>query len=349
MKLHSVSEISLESKVAFLRQPTSFPESTHRVEAIETHMSWVFLTDTTAYKLKKPVHYDVLDFRTLAARRHFCEEEVRLNRRLAESVYLGVVPLCVDQAGNMQLGDCGVTIDFLVKMRRLPALHMLDYAIKDGTAQAEDICKIAALLSNFYHALPPVAINPAAYRNRFSSAIDLNLQTLCAPSYQLPVAQIERVFAAQRAIVQHMSGWFDARVLAGRIIEGHGDLRPEHICLWPELVVIDCLEFSPEMRQVDTIDEIGFLALECERLGVCDFGALLIKKYAEISGDRPTPGLVHFYQSYRACIRATIAIRHCDEEKFRHSAEWPRRALEYLQLAEQHIQECVNGIQPHIL
>lgn len=343
MTLPSPDEIILESKVAFLRQPTSFPESTYHVEAIETHMSWVFLTDSYAYKLKKPVHYDALDFRTIAARRHYCEEEIRLNRRLAESVYLGVVSLTIDQIGHLQLGGCGATIDFLVKMRRLPARHMLDYAIKDGTVQTEDIGKIAALLSNFYHALPPIPIDPAAYRNRFLVAIHRNLRELSATSYQLPVAQVDLVCTAQHAALQRMSGWFDERVRVGRIIEGHGDLRPEHICLRPDLAIIDCLEFSPEMRQVDAVDELGFLALECERLGASDLGVMLIEDYEKISGDRPDPGLIHFYQSYRACIRATIAIRHLDEEKFRHSAEWPRRAMEYLRLAERHIQECAKS------
>lgn len=336
----SPDEISLESKVAFLRQPTSFPELTYRVEAIETHMSWVFLTDDYAYKLKKPVHYDAIDFRTIAARCHFCEEEVRLNRRLAESVYLGVVPLTVDQVGHFQLGGCKKVIDSLVKMRRLPAQHMLDYAIRDGTARTEDIDKVAALLSNFYHALVPISISTTAYRNRFLVGINQNSGVLGASFYQLPIEQVERIRVAQHAALQRMSGLLDERVQAGRIIEGHGDLRPEHICLRPDLAIIDCLEFSLEMRQVDAIDELGFLALECERLGVNSLGALLIKDYEEISGDRPDPGLVYFYQSYRACIRATIAIRHLDEEKFRHSAEWRRRAMEYLQLAERHIQQC---------
>ncbi|WP_155837546.1 hypothetical protein [Herminiimonas sp. CN] len=340
MMVLPLDDIALESKVAFLRQPTSFPEPTYRVETMETHMSWIFLTDGYAYKLKKPVHYDALDFRTIAARHHFCDEEVRLNRRLAGTVYVGVVSLTVDQVGHLQLDGCGVAIDFLIKMRRLPARHMLDYAIRDGTAHAEDIGKIAALLSSFYHALPPVAIHPAAYRNRFLATIEQNLRTLSAPAYQLPVEQVKRVCAAQHTALQHMSGLFDERVLAGKIIEGHGDLRPEHICLRPDLVIIDCLEFSPQMRQVDAVDELGFLALECERLDASDFGALLLKNYEKISGDRPAPALVHFYQSYRACIRAAIAIRHLDEEKFRHSAEWPRRAREYLQLAELHIREC---------
>lgn len=337
MTIAQQHEIALESKVAFLRQPSSFPDPTFRVEAIETHMSWVFLTDDYAYKLKKPVHYEALDFRTVAARRHFCEEELRLNRRLAKSVYLEVVALTVDLAGHLQLGGCDEAIDFLVKMRRLPAGQMLDYALKDGSVQAADMGRIAALLNDFYHALPAVAISPVAYRNRFSHGIERNLGTLSALAYHLPLAQVTRVCAAQHTALEHLAACLDARVAAGRVVEGHGDLRPEHICLRPELVIIDCLEFSPEMREVDAFDELGFLALECERLGAPDLGARLLQDYTALSGDRPSPALVHFYQSYRASIRAVIAIRHLNEEKFRYSPEWPRRAREYLQLAELHV------------
>ena len=118
-------DITLESKVAFLRHPTSFPEPAYRVEAIETHMSWVFLTDGYAYKLKKPVCQEFFDFRTVEARHHYCQEEVRLNRRLAEDIYLGLVALSMDAHGHLQLDQHGTIVDWLVKMHRLPTYARL--------------------------------------------------------------------------------------------------------------------------------------------------------------------------------------------------------------------------------
>jgi aminoglycoside phosphotransferase family enzyme len=334
------SEVTLESKVAFLRQPSSFPEPTYRVEAIETHMSWVFLTDGYAYKLKKPVRYDFLDFSTVEARRYYCDEELRLNRRLAAKVYLSLAAVKLDSVGHLQLDGDGTVIDWLVKMRRLPTRNMLDYAIKHGTASAADVGKVAARLAAFYRACTPIAIDPVMYRSRFLINIDAHVQELSQPAYQLPSEQVSGIGSAQRAALQNMARLFDDRVQSGKIVEGHGDLRPEHICLDPELNIIDCLEFSRDLRIVDPVDEIAFLAMESERLGAIGLGAVLLRTYCEMSNDSPAAALIHFYQSYRASLRATIAIRHLNEEKFRYSPEWPRRALEYLQLAEQHIACC---------
>jgi aminoglycoside phosphotransferase family enzyme len=333
-------DVALKSKVAFLRQPTSYPEPTYRVEAIETHMSWVFLTDGYAYKLKKPVHYDFLDFRRIDARRFYCEEEVRLNRRLAANIYLGIVALNLDPCGHLQLGAVGNAIDWLVKMRRLPTQRMLDYALKHAVAGVQDIDRVAARLADFYLNCPPVSIDAGDYRKRFLLSIDRQKQTLSEPAYQLPIAQINAICAAQGAAIQNMAALFDERIQRGKIIEGHGDLRPEHICLDAAIDVIDCLEFSYDLRIIDPADEIGFLALECERLGYSEFGIALLRRYSEISGDWPANKLVHFYQSFRAMLRAVLAIKHLNEEQFRYSPQWPRRARDYLDLAERHIARC---------
>ena len=343
------SEVALESKVAFLRQPSSFPDRPYRVEAIETHMSWVFLTERHAYKLKKPVCQDVLDFRTIAARQYYCNEEVRLNRRLAADVYLGVVALSLDSLGHLRLEHDGqsedgrVIVDWLVQMRRLPAQWMLDYAIKNRSLHDDDIARIASHLAAFYGACEPASIDAAAYRTAFLGAIDRNQQILTRPEYRLPGQSIHDLCAAQRAVLQTRAALFDARIRAGKIVEGHGDMRPEHICLRPDIAVIDCLEFSRALRIVDPVDELAYLALECERLGTPNAGNLLLRAYREKSGDRFEAGLVYFYQVFRALLRAGIAIRHVDEERYRHSAEWHRRATSYLQLAEK-LQNASNSV-----
>lgn len=338
--LQQVYDVTLESKVSFLRQPTSFPEPAYRVEAIETHMSWVFLTDGYAYKLKKPVHYEFLDFSTSEARRFYCEEELRLNRRLAPDVYLGISALAINTSGQLHLDGDGTPIDWLVRMRRLPTQLMFDYAIRHGTAGENDIGKIMARLVDFYRTCAPVPIDPAKYRSRFLAHIDSSRLELSQPRYGLPVERIDAVCMAQHTALMNMAALFDERVGTGKIVEGHGDLRPEHICLEPEPSIIDCLEFSRDLRIIDPADEISFLALECERLGASGLGALLLRAYANLSNDRPPVALIHFYQSYRALLRSVIAIRHLNEEKFRYSPEWPRRAKNYLHLADSHIALC---------
>src|SRR5690606_17535290 len=147
---------SLAAKVHWLQQPATYPHAPQRIDAIETHMSWVFLADEYVYKLKKPVRRDFLDFSTLEARHRNCEEELRLNRRLAPEVYLNVVPLTIDAAGTVRLGGQGEVLDWLVRMRRLPAECMLDYAIRHGTVRDDEIRRLALRLAEFYAASAPI-------------------------------------------------------------------------------------------------------------------------------------------------------------------------------------------------
>jgi aminoglycoside phosphotransferase family enzyme len=337
---HRAAHPSLEAKVAFLREPASYPDPTFQVEARETHMSWLFLLDHHVYKLKKPVCHPLLDFRSVAARRHFCEEEIRLNLRLAPDVYLGLVPLTLGDRHHLALGSRGAIVDWLVRMCRLPAECMLDFAIERGGVALSDLDRIAATLAAFYRALPPEPIGVGAYGARFALQIRAEFAELSQDVFELPVARLQQTCDAQLAALARIRPLLDERVRAGRVVEGHGDLRPEHVCLRDPVAVIDCLEFSRELRVIDCIDELGFLALECERLGAEATGIALLHRYAQLCGDWPPTRLLHFYQSCRASTRALIAARHLLDEKFRHSPHWVGRAQQYLQLAERHIGQC---------
>ena len=328
--------VPLEAKLTFLRQPASYPEPAYRVETIETHMAWVFLTTHHAYKLKKPVCYDGIDFRSLAARHHFCAEELRLNRRLAPDVYLGLVPLTLADSGYLALGGDGEIVDWLVRMRRLPHQFMLDHIVRHGRACPRDMHAIAARLVEFFQSLAPVDIDGSAYRERYARQIAACAHELLQPAYRLPAAHVRLVCHRQHSALDRLATRIDWRVADGFVVEGHGDLRPEHICLYPTPVVIDCLEFSRPLRLLDRADEIAFLALETERLGAPALGAALVQQYRAVSHDRPPPGLLHFYQSYRAIVRAALAVAHLKEAQFRYSPKWAAIAMHYLQLAERH-------------
>jgi aminoglycoside phosphotransferase family enzyme len=295
-------------------------------------MSWVFLTDAEAWKLKKPVRYDYLDFSTPEARRRNCEEEVRLNRRLSPEVYLGLAPLTIDARGDLQLAGKGEVIDWLVRMRRLPADRMLDRAIGDRTVSAADARKVGALLARFYKQAPPVAMTASEYRSRLAADVLASRQELANPEYGLPVDLLESIASAQLAFLKQESELFDDRARAGKIIEAHGDLRPEHICLEREPVIIDCLEFNRDFRILDPASELAFLALECERLGAPWVGDLILATYRDETGDRPPERLLVFYKSYHACLRAKIAVWHLkDHEDW---AKWTNKATRYLRLAD---------------
>jgi len=324
--------VPLQAKVAFLKRAASFPEAPARVEAIETHMSWVFLTDDHAYKLKKPVRTEFLDYGSIAARRRNGEAEVSLNRRLAEDVYLGTVPLVENPAGALRLGGDGRVVDWLVKMRRLPAEARLDVAIAKGTIDQARLRVALERITAFYLEAPPMATRAPAYRRRIEQEIDADREALSLPSHRVSLVLTERVIEAQRAFLREQDDLIEQR--AACLVEGHGDLRPEHIYLLPDPVIVDRLEFSRDLRIVDPVGELAFLALECERLGAPGAGAMALEVYARRSGDRPPAPLVAFYRSRAACVRARLAIWHLDDPKAPVGSPWLDRAARYLELAE---------------
>lgn len=302
--------------VELLSRPASYGrlpgESTRHVQCVETHISWVFLTDRFAYKLKKPVRFDFLDFSTSQLRREACQNEVQLNRRLAPSVYLGVEPIALDRRGRPVLRGSGKALDWIVKMRRLPEERALDRLLAEGRATDYELDTLGAALAAFYEKLPPLSIRADAYRRQFEAHVEGNHRESLRAGELLgngPVAaQVRRVHAAQLRLLHLAPEVLDDRVCDGRIVEGHGDLRPEHIYLDPQPTIIDCIEFNPEFRQIDVLDELGFLAMECDRLGAADAGNRIVGRYLAASGDRAPAALLAFYKMYRACVRAKVTL-----------------------------------------
>ncbi|MGE5722278.1 MAG: hypothetical protein ACM3YM_07430 [Sphingomonadales bacterium] len=337
---HAQGCVTLGAKLAFLERPDAYPEATSRVDAVETHMSWVFLTDAHAYKLKKPVRYPYLDFSTPEARQRDCEQEVRLNRRLAPEVYLGVLPLVCDAAGRLRLGGEGETADWLVQMRRLPADRMLGHLLQGGTVTQAEITRLARRLARFYAESPVEDIAPEAYRQTLAGRIEDNLRELVSPEFGLDPDLPERIARFQLGFLLDHADRFDRRVREGHLVEGHGDLRPEHVCLLEEPVVIDCLEFNREYRILDPVDELGYLALECERLQAPYVGRWLLDGYGEASGDVPPEALLHFYQSCRATLRAKLALWHLRDDGRHPPGTWHAAAADYLELAQRHADEA---------
>jgi aminoglycoside phosphotransferase family enzyme len=320
----------LARKVAWLKRPDTYPEPPVSIEVVETHMSYVFLTDRHAYKLKKPVRYEFLDFSTLAARRVDGEEEWRMNQRLAPGVYLGVVPLVVDDTGEPRLEGQGEVVEWLVKMRRLPAEHMLDWRIRRGTLEPHEVTALATRLAEFYAGCPVETITATAYRDRLKTDTDANGTVLADPVFGLSNGQVGELLAAQRGFLETNVPLFDRRVQDGRIVEGHGDLRPEHVCLLDPPVVFDCLEFNRRLRIVDPLDELAFLAMECERLGADFVGPELLRVYAARRADPAPDTLIDYYKCTRACMRARLSILHTRELPRSDWGKWQALARDYL-------------------
>lgn len=329
-------DLGIEAKVEFLSRPIAYAEAPGRVEVVETHMSWVFLTDRFAYKLKKPVCHELLDFRTLEARRRNCQAELRLNRRLAPTVYLGILPLTFATRQGLRLDGAGETVEWLVKMRRLPREAMLDQAIAAGDVSPAHLKGVGRLLTRFYQEAAPIEMAPAMYCGRFAAGIAANRRHLQESAYRLPLQQVERLSDFQASFVDSRAPLLGRRAEARHIVEAHGDLRPEHVCLGEPPEIIDCLEFNHDLRLLDPVDELSFLALECERLGATDIGTMVLGLYREATGDAPAEELIAFYKSYRACVRAKIAIWHLRDRDVRNPAKWPALAKTYLDIAAEY-------------
>jgi aminoglycoside phosphotransferase family enzyme len=324
---------SLEEKIAFLRRPEAYADRPAAVDVRETHMSWVFLTDRFAYKLKKPVRYSFLDFSSLEARAFFCGEEVRLNRRLAPEVYLGALPLCRAAGGALNLSGAGQVVEWLVHMVRLPADTMMDRRIAAGRLTTEDVARLGETLARFYAGLPPEAIAAGAYIDRLSRAIEENASGPLQANGATFAKAAREVAERQLGHLERRRPQFTARLDHGRIVEGHGDLRPEHVCLDGVPRIIDCLEFNRDFRVLDPAEELAFLAIECELLGADWVGDALFETYARVRGDEIPPDLVVFFKTYRACLRARLCAWHADEPGALGAKGWLQRAHAYLALA----------------
>ncbi len=295
-------------------------------------MSWVFLVGDRVYKLKKPVQFPYLDFSTLQRRQAACNAEFELNRRLAPEVYLGVVPLTVARSG-FAIDGAGKIVDWLVVMRRLDDRWMLERTIKEHRLETRQLDQLIETLSRFYRHAKPVVTSGAIELSRWRKSLAYNRRVLLDPLLGLPRGLVRRIDQAQRQFLEYRHGDIEQRVHRRRIVDGHGDLRPEHIWLNHQVRIIDCLEFNARLRQVDPFDELAFLTVECERLGAKRVGDYMIKRFASRLQDDVPPTLFLFYRCHRAMLRARLAIAHLQEPSPRTPEKWPRTARAYLKIA----------------
>lgn len=329
---HGPETVTLATKVAFLGRPDSYPESPRTVEAVETRLSWVFLTPTHAWKLKKPVRYDHLDFSELEQRRRDCEAECELNRPLAPGVYLSVVPLTCESDVLLTIDGGGTVVDYLVCMRRLPRGECLEDRIRTDTATPEAVERAAETLASFYRDLPATGtVNPDIVAAAIESDAD-ELATLPID----PGAGVEHLRERLQSSLERIRA-----TLAGRDRrEVHGDLRPQHVYLGDPAVFLDRLTFNRELRLMDPLEELAFLALDCERLGAAWVGTCFLDVHARVTGDQWPPELLAFYRARRALLWALLSARHLVRGGHRH---WHRRTLAYLRLGRESLGEVGEG------
>ncbi|MBS1118102.1 MAG: hypothetical protein H6Q90_330 [Deltaproteobacteria bacterium] len=316
----------LATELAFLRTPGALHDGA-AVECIETHMSYVMLTEHHAWKLKKPVRLPFLDHSTLDRRRHSCETELRLGRRFAPSVYLGIVSINAGP-GGLTISGTGKVVDWMLVMRRLPADRMLPQMLERRAATVEHADSVAELLAAVYQHARRAPWDGASYRSRLRATTQATARELVERG--APRADIDAILASLLARLERLADVLDARVAAGRVVEAHGDLRPEHVCLERPPLIIDPLEFDQDLRTLDTISELAFFALECDRIAAGWFGQRVLSHYEARSGDLVSPQVIALYQRQHAFTRALIALRHLEDAPVAQHPRWYARAADYL-------------------
>lgn len=326
----------LAAKRAFLESGAAWPGEPPPL-CLETHASLVFLTRQRAFKLKKPVRMPHADMRRLSARRHFCEEELRLNRALAGAVYRGLVPVTVHPGGGLALGGPGRVVDWLVEMDRLPAADMLDQRILgDRPPDGTEIARVGACLVAFYGRQPASPAHARAYHARLSRELATDIAHLREMAGLLGPTALEALAARVPQQLEAAHAEIAARGAAGVVLEGHGDLRAEHVCLLHPPVLFDRVEFDHDFRLIDPHDEIGALGLDCERLGAPWIGPALTAQLDASGMAAPSDGLSALYRALRCLTQARLSIDHLRDAHPRTPGKWAPRARWFIAAARHH-------------
>jgi aminoglycoside phosphotransferase family enzyme/predicted kinase len=292
---------SAELVAAAMRDPAFYPGHPAEVEVVETHISWVFLAGERAYKLRKPVVFPFLDYRTPERRRHMCEEEVRLGRRLAPDVYLGVREVAA-----------GGAVEPIVEMRRFDDDRTLAALLERGEATEAEVRDVARRIAAFHaetERAPEGSFGPAAV----TATVSENFATLLPHAAALGPG---RLAAAHRFAVAFLHGnreLLAARAAGGRVRDCHGDLRAEHVLLERDVEVFDPVEFDPALRQIDVAADLAFLVMELLATGREDLCRALATEYTAAGGDLGGEQLLWFYAAYRAWVRAKVACLRASE------------------------------------
>jgi aminoglycoside phosphotransferase family enzyme/predicted kinase len=307
-------ETTPEQIAAAMSQPGFYDPAPPGVDVRETHISWVFLAGERAFKLRKAVVFPFLDYGTAERRLEMCEAELRLGRRLAPDLYLGLRGVVV-RAGGFALTDPGAedAVEHVVEMRRFDEARTLAALLERDEVGDADVRALARRIAEFHAASPPAP--PGSFgAPEVAATVSENFTTLLAFADAIGDP---RLAAAHRFAVAFLHGHhaeLAARSVCGHVREGHGDLRAEHVILEEGRVeVFDPVEFDADLRQIDVGADLAFLVMELAEAGRADLGRVLVDEYRTAGGDDGGDALLGFYAVYRAWVRAKVACLRAGE------------------------------------
>lgn len=320
--------VALTEKRSFLESGAAWPGEP-RPDCIETHASFVYLTRDRAWKIKKPVRLMHVDQRSLEARAHLCNEEVRLNRQLAGSVYRGVVPLVQRSDGALALGGAGRVVDWIVEMERLPASSMLHHRLKTGPAPIlAEIINVSDRMVTFYRRQHEDAAAGPRYYDRLLRESRTNAAHLREMQEYLGNPLREDVLDFVLPALADCRDEIISRADQGLLSEGHGDLRTEHVCLTDPPIIFHRVEFDHDIRLVDPVAEFNALGIESAFAGAGWIRAILLLRLSQTIPP-PSRALLTVYGVINCLTRARLAIDHLRDAEIRTPAKWPARATLY--------------------
>lgn len=323
-----------------LLDPRAYPHRPSAVELIQTHISWVYLTGSYVYKVKKPVNFGFLNYTTPELRRYYCQQEVELNRRLCPHIYLGVVPV-TQEGGRFYFEGPGQVVDYAVKMVEMPQERMMDLLLEQNQVAEADLEETARVLARFHAAAQTGgAIDNFGEVSLIAKNIEENFEqthphigiTITADKYSALREWSRRFLQENRAL-------FAQRVLKGKIRDCHGDLHSKNICLADQVYIYDCIEFNDRFRYGDVASEVAFLVMDLEFHRATFLVQAFLKKYLELTRDEDLLELLDFYKIYRAYVRGKTHSFLLDEEGVALRERWycQDRARRYFQLAHAYL------------
>lgn len=305
-----MSETAPGNLLAALQNPALYNHPVDGFQIIETHISQVILTGQYAYKLKKPMDFGFLDFSTLERRKHFCEAELRLNRRLAESLYLEVVPV-TGTPEHPVIGGEGEPFEYLLKMHQFRQGQLLDQQQEAGSLKPELLSSLAQQVATFHDNLEPIAADkPHGTPEAVYAAMQENFDQI-RPMIQDPtlLSQLDNLEAWTQTTFERHRDLIASRHTDGFVRECHGDLHLANITVYDNKVtVFDCIEFNDSFRWIDVINDLAFLLMDLESRQESALANLVLNTYLEYRGDFAALPLLPLYKAYRALVRAKIAL-----------------------------------------
>lgn len=330
----------LPALVQALLTSEAYPHRPSKIELVQTQMSFIFLTGDYVYKVKKAVNLGYLDYTTLERRKHFCHQEVILNRRLCPEVYLDVVAISQED-GKVLIEGKKEAIEYAVKMRQLPQQRTMDNLLRNNQVTKEMIARVAQRIAEFHQS--------AETNEEISGFGDLSVvvtnteenftQTEKYIGVSIPREKYDAIKSYTQDFINNNASLFGRRIKKGKIRDCHGDLHAAHVCFTDSICIFDCIEFNDRFRYSDVASEIAFLAMDLDYHGRPDLSQHFVATYQKISGDREMGQLIDFYKCYRAYVRGKVESFKLDDPHIprEEKEETLSKAIKYFDLAYSYI------------